>query len=155
MEQKDILKIYNKFNRVQNQYSVVQRSFVFNKDNNTIYPSEMQVLTTLKNNPDYSVSDISESLYISKSAASQLAKKLSIKGYLNKTRDRVNERFVLLEITKAGLELIDDFIKSRTTSFGEMVDEFKSLSESEVSTIYKFLDTLESMFDKKLKKVKT
>ena len=29
MEQKEILKIYNKFNRIHNQYSLVQRNFVF------------------------------------------------------------------------------------------------------------------------------
>ncbi len=151
MDQKEILKIYNKFNRIHNQYSVVQRNFVFNKDGNSIYPSEMQVLTTIKNNPEYSVSDISEALYISKSAASQLVKKLSTKGYINKTRSSVNERFVLLEITKAGLEIIDEFVKNRNTIFGEMVDDFHSFSDKEVSTIYNFLDKLENMFDKKLK----
>lgn len=151
MHKKDILQIYNKFNRIQNQYNVVRRNFVFNKDGNSIYPSEMQVLTIIKNNPKYTVSDISKALYISKSAASQLVKKLSAKGYLNKTRSSVNERFVLLEITKSGLEIIEEFLINRSTTFGEMVEEFNAFSDKEVSTIYNFLNKLENMFDKKLK----
>lgn len=150
MEMKDVLRIYNQYNRIHNQFSVIKRKFIYENNGNPLYPAEMHVLTIISSNPSYTVSDIADALYITRSAASQIVKKLCSKGFLNKSRSRENERVVNLTISESGSDAVSFFMSNQNSAFGEMLAEIKHLSDKEIDIIELFLTKLEKMYDKKL-----
>ncbi len=145
------MRLYNQFNRIHNQFSVVKRKFIYENDGNPLYPAEMHVLTIISSNPTYTISDIAEALYISRSAASQIVKKLTIKEFLIKHRSKDNERVVNLIVSEDGSQAVKYFINNQDSAFREMLKEMDILSDKDIETIELFLTTLEKMYDKKLK----
>ena len=118
-------------------------------DTTKLYPAEMQVLCLIINN-ESTVTDIAATLSITKSAASQLVKRLCSKNMLEKHREEENERTVLLSCTDNGRSAVNDFFNNQTQAFGEMVQAFSTVSSAEMDTIRVFLNRLEIMLDKKL-----
>ncbi len=115
-----------------------------------LYPSEMQVLCLMNTNSELTVTDIALTLSITKSAASQLVKKLCSKNMLQKFRSEENERIVILKITDQGKDAVENFFHNETQAFGELAKEFSSIADHEMETIRMFLSKLEEMLDKKL-----
>jgi DNA-binding MarR family transcriptional regulator len=73
-------------------------------------------LISLKNNPNSTMGDFSESLGLSLSSATQLAERLSGLGYLKRAEDNKDRRMVLLSLTKKGalsLEKIHQSMRGR------------------------------------------
>lgn len=144
------IKLYNQFNRINNKFSLVKRRLVEDSNCDNLYPAEMQVLCLISSNPRFTVTDIATNLCITKSATSQLVKKLCTKGILEKTRLPENERFVFLTITDKGTSIIKNFFENESHAFGELIKDFSGISEDELETVKNFLNRLEKMLDKKL-----
>lgn len=149
MENNEIINVYNQFNRIQNKFDLLKRK-PSDGHCDSLYPAEMQVLCVLYANPEFTITEIASQLYITKSAASQLVKKLYTKEMLQKYRSHNNERVVVLSITEKGKTILDNFFQNETLMFGEMIKEFSSISEDQMNTIKFFLDKVEKMLDKKM-----
>jgi len=150
MNNKKLIELYNQFNKVHNQFTAVKRLLVNTDYEEPLYPAEMQVLCLLETQPEYSISEISKALYMTKSAASQLVSKLCHKGFMLKSRDPNNERFTILSLTDKGHEAVEKFLNSESYTFGEVVHYMKANSDDDINVISDFLTQLEKMFDKKL-----
>lgn len=150
MNSKNVLKIYNQFNRIHSQLSIAKRKLVCNDFSEPIYPAEMQILALLSEHPDYTVSDIASHLFTTKSGASQLVKKLCQKGFLTKKRAPHNERVVLLEHTSMGKKALKKIISNESEALGEVGELLSSLSEKEAKVIQNLFDKLESHLKNKL-----
>lgn len=145
-----LLELYNQFNKIHNQFTAVKRQLVNTDYEEPLYPAEMQVLCLIESHPDYSISDISKSLYMSKSAASQLVSKLCHKNFMEKKRDPTNERFTILELNAKGHEAVAKFLCNESYTFGELIQFMNTYSNNDLDVIGDFLTQLERMFDKKL-----
>ncbi|TYQ17993.1 UNVERIFIED_CONTAM: MarR family transcriptional regulator [Acetivibrio alkalicellulosi] len=150
MDNKDKIKLYNQFNRIHNKFTIIKRKLAGDSNNSYLTPAEMQVLCLIAINPEFTVTDIALQLYITKSAASQLVKKLCSKGMLQKFRSESNERIVILITTDNGKIVIENFFNNESHAFGEMVKDLTSMSTQELDVITVFFDKLEKMFDKKI-----
>lgn len=151
MNNREQQELYNQFIRVHNKYTLVKKrktADVFRNAN--LYPAEVQVLCLFNTQSELTVTDIALKLSITKSAASQLVKKLCSKNMLQKYRSEENERIVILRTTDEGKIAVDNFFHNESHAFGELVKEFSSLSEKDLETIIYFLSKLEEVFDKKL-----
>lgn len=69
---------------------------------------------------------------------------------LHKNRSKENERIVILNITDQGKTAVENLFHNETYAFGELANEFSSISDKELETILLFLNKVEEMFDKKL-----
>ncbi len=150
MDNIKLLKLYNQFNKVHNQFVAVKRNLVNVDYEEHLYPAEMQVLCVMKSNPEYSLSDISKVLYMTKSAASQLIKKLNAKGFVDKYRDPNNERYNIIKLTEKGQEAVNKFLTNESYTMGQLVRFFSSKSETDIQVIEDFLNEVEDIFNKKL-----
>lgn len=151
MENKDLQELYNQFIRVNNKFTTIKKRKTVDVCNNTnLYPSEMQVLCLFITHSELTVTDIAFDLSITKSAASQLVKKLCSKNMLQKYRSEENERIVILKTTAQGMLAVENFFNNSSHAFGELAKEFSLISDKELETILFFLNKLEEMFDKKL-----
>jgi DNA-binding MarR family transcriptional regulator len=149
MKNNDKIELYNQFIRIHNKFALIKRKQIYVSNTANVHPAEMQVLC-LVNSSKLTVTDIASNLSITKSAASQLVKKLCSKNMLQKFRSEENERFVVLKVTDKGKTAVDDFFDNESHVFGEMAKEFSSISNQELKIIGLFLTKLEEMFDKKL-----
>ena len=150
MKKIDQLELYNQFIRIHNKFAVIKRKATCTCNDANLYPAEMQVLCLMNTNSELTVTDIASNLSITKSAASQLVKKLCSKNMLQKYRSKENERIVILNITDQGKTAVENLFHNETYAFGELAKDFSSISEKELETILLFLNKVEEMFDKKL-----
>lgn len=150
MREKDLLSLYNKFLKVHYQLSVLKRLSVVKLKNITIYPVEIQVLALLNTNADLTITEISQELYMTKSGASQIVKKLYRKELITKERHIDNERLVVLKMTKSGTDVLNNYFENNE----ELELFFKNisiLSNPEIESISHFLNILDETYDHKLK----
>ena len=142
--------LYNKFIKVHNQFSAIKRLSVCKFNEMTIYPVEIQVLELINMNIDQTITDIAQQLYMTKSGASQIVKKLYRKELITKERNINNERLVILTMTENGTNVLNTFFKNN-----DEVDLFfknvSSLSNPEIETINQFLSQMDNMYEKKLR----
>ena len=150
MKNKEQMELYNQFIRIHNKFTIIKKKNVEVCNNINLYPAEMQVLCLVNTNSELTITEIASILSITKSAASQLVKKLCSKNMLLKYRNKDNERIVILKTTEQGKITVENFFNNETQVFGEMVKEFSSISDTELETIHLFLRKLEEMMDKKL-----
>ena len=68
------------------------------------YPQYL-ALVTLSSKDDQTVSELGEKLHLESNTLTPLIKRLEAAGYVNRTRDKNDERVVRLTLTKAGSSL--------------------------------------------------
>jgi DNA-binding MarR family transcriptional regulator len=151
MNQDDIARLFNQFTRIHNQFSVVKRNQVCLVGDDTLHPAEMHMLVLLKSHPGYTVSEAASDLYITRSAASQIVKKLFRKLLISKKRSPEEERSVHLFLTEEGEAAVEKFLGIESASFREIAELMDSSTPEELAAVRKFLDTLEELFDRKLR----
>lgn len=151
MKNRDQQELYNHFIRIHNKFSVIKKRNTVDICNDAnLYPAEMQVLCLFNTHTELTVTDIALKLFITKSAASQLVKKLCSKNMLHKYRSEENERTVILKTTDLGNLAVENFFNNETHAFKELTKGLASISDKELGTILSFFSILEEMFDKKL-----
>lgn len=150
MEHRDFLDLMNQFVRIHNQFAAIKRTQVFTYDGENHFPAEMHVLTLLSRNPQLTISEIADSLYVTRSAASQMVKKLNVKGLITKQRNPENERIVNLQLSPKGSAALQVFIRFDSEAFLRFYRELSGTSAEEQAVVKKFLNILEAMFAQKL-----
>lgn len=144
------LRLITRFNRIHNLYGSVKKSLTIDCSGIELYPAEMHVLIAVASNPDCSVSELSEMLSITRSAASQLIKKTTAKGLLIKKRDVENERSVHLSITDEGMNAVREFTEREESLFGEFLGQMQAWPDGDIKAVDQFLSMLEEMFIRKI-----
>ncbi len=150
MKQIPTTDLYNLFVRIHNKYMLIKKHFCDTSTAVTVYPAELQVLTLLSTEREETVSSISEQLSITRSAASQLVKKLCAKGLLTKNRQVDNERVVSLRITETGAQVVTHFFGSQSDFGQELAKTVSGFSPKELAVVVSFFQKLEEQFNRKL-----
>lgn len=119
-------------------------------DSVQVYPAELQVLSLLSAESEETVSSIAAQLSITRSAASQLVKKLCGKGLLEKKRPVENERVVSLRITDEGMQVLKNFFGSETGFGQELEKTLSGFSPRDLVVVAAFFTKLEEQFNRKL-----
>ena len=73
----------------------------------TLYPSEIHMISTVATAGDVSITDLAEKFGNTKGAASQMVAKLVKRGFLEKSRDPVKKSRVLVTATPKGVRAHD------------------------------------------------
>ena len=135
---------------MQIQVSALKRVSIFKLNDISIYPIEMQVLNLIFKNSGISITGIAEKLYITKSAVSQIVKKLYRKELLTKIRDINNERQVVLKMTENGTDILNNYFKNND-ELDLFLKNISTLSSPEIETISNFLNIMNDTYEHKLK----
>jgi DNA-binding MarR family transcriptional regulator len=150
MDLSGFIRLFNQYNRIHNQFTAVKRKMVCDYRGESLYPTELHVLTFLRDRPQATVTDIASFLYSTTSAASQMMKKLSQKKFIKKRRSAEEERVVVLSLTEKGVKAVRDFIDLESAMFRDIWDYLNGMSERQIQVIRRFLNTLEESFARKL-----
>ena len=102
---------------------------------------EVHTLLRVAEKPGITVSEISEQTYRTKSAVSQIIKRLETMGYVERRCNRDDRRLMQLYPTEAGIELNTAHLRYDSVEVKETFDELmKVCSEEELEAFFKVVD---------------
>lgn len=152
MKKVDKFELYNLFIRVHNKYTLIRKHFSETSDSVRVYPAELQVLSLLSAGDEETVGSIAAQLSITRSAASQLVKKLCGKRLLVKVRQIEDERVVPLRITDTGAQVVRNFFGSQSGFGQELEKTLSGFSPRDLVVVAAFFTKLEEQFNRKLER---
>ena len=87
--------------------------------------SEYLILSELQKKGPIGINEIAHQLLLNISTASRQVSNLETKAYIKRYPDANNGRISLIEITGAGLEVLERVQKARRTVYGEILKDWK------------------------------
>ncbi len=112
----------------------------------TLYQAESYIVHAIGNNPGITVTDLAEKLDKTKSACSQLLRKLIHKGFVLQKRNDFNLREYLLYLTDAGQGIYDGHIKVNEFCIARSMDMVSQFSDDQLSDFIKILQSINESF---------
>ncbi len=113
-----LFKLLNLFKEMENtQFEI--------SDNITVYPGEIHMISAIAKSNGINVTEVATRLDISKSAASQMIKKLVRKGLIEKAHTQQNNKEIRLLLTREGKTVYDFAEKSHL----ELKEKFFSFAQ--------------------------
>ncbi len=93
------------FIRVVNQYNSLERLPVKQGAKLDLYHSERHMLAQIADHPNLNVSQLADTVGVTKGAISQVVKKLEAKGVVQRYKKSSNDKEVFVELTRTGMDL--------------------------------------------------
>ena len=98
-----------------------------------LYQAEAYIVHEIGNTPKITVTELSEKLNKTKSAVSQMVKRLMDKGLVEQTRDTENRRIYHLTLTKDGGKVYNDHIEFNRVCQKITFDMLSGFSDEELA----------------------
>ncbi len=136
----------NRWMRVINSFTMIENSPRDFGSGERLYPSEIHTIEAIGRNQGTNVTQLAETMGVSKAAISQIVRKLEKKKYVQKYKGQENQREVLLRLLKRGKTVfvghrrfhgvVDSGIVERINSMTREEYEFfeRVMSEMEIYT---------------------
>lgn len=105
-----------------------------------LYSSEIHTITTIKDNPNINLTDLSLHLGVTKSATSKFISKLLKKEYITKTKSINNKKEVLFQLTQKGELAAIGHKKYSQNIFEDIYKNLNNLSDENLEVISQFLN---------------
>ena len=139
-----LFKLLNLFKEMENtQFKI--------SDNITVFPGEIHMISAIATSNGINVTEVAARLDISKSAASQMIKKLVRKGLIEKAHTEQNNKEIRLLLTREGktaldivekrhLELKEKFFSFAPTFSDEKWQNYRDFLSKMIDVIKEILD---------------
>lgn len=95
------------FDRIFMKYHIIEKKPYDIGDGNKLFAAQMNMIEAIDKNFGKTVTTLSEYFMISKGAVSQIVTKLSINGYISKTKKEDNDREIILTLTDKGRKVLE------------------------------------------------
>ena len=146
MDQERLLALLESFIRINNKYNIVDKKPLDYGTGDLIYPSEIHLLNAADKKHGENITELGNSLGISKSAASQTVSKLVRKGFCRKVKLE-NQKNIYLELTRKGENAVKGFKEYKSALFADMVKAFEDSSDRNVKLIEELFRQIEALMD--------
>lgn len=144
--EKKFQEILELFYRILNKIERIEKSPHKLWGNYKLYRAEALVLEIVALYPSYNITEIASKLGITKGAISQVAKRLKMKGLVEKIKSEGNEKNIFLRLTEKGKKAFETYKNFRNTYFNEIINLFNSLNEEKIE----FLELIFRKIDESL-----
>ncbi len=115
----------------------------------TLHPSEINILFLIHNNPNITLTIVAKKLGVTKSAISQALDKLEKKGCIVKEKKKDNKKTKILILTDKAEKAVLKYEEYKDFIFKELIEHYHNLSEEKLEFLYKVLEEVSNLFDKK------
>ena len=119
-----------------------------------LYPSEIHTMVAIAKYQGMNISELGKRIGITKSAASQVIKKLEKKGMIHKGFGPENQKSILITLTDDGREVVSHFESSQDEVFQLLMDSFLQLDDEKIEFARELFAMIEKNLDYKLEKYK-
>lgn len=103
---------------------------------------QFNALLALRDNPNITMGDLCDKLFLACSTATDLVDRMEKNGFLERKRDSQDRRVIRLSISERGKEVISEVIAARRRYVSSILEK---LSEEEISQLEQSLDKLHSL----------
>lgn len=132
-----IIDLFAEMQDVENVYDRKSRSY--GDVEGTYTPAEAFLLKYLFEHESVSMSEVAKKMYKSKSAVSQMVKKIEAKDLIKINKNNVDQRNTDIQVTNKGEQLYEAH-KQVNIEYAEKLENYLSVfTEEEMKTIMKFL----------------
>lgn len=141
-------KIVELFLRVHNKFDLLESEARDFGTGDLLYSTEIHTIVAIAEKPAINLTQLAESLGVSKSAVSKFVKKLLRKGYVLKSRPIDNQKEVIFNLTDKGKIAFKGHEEFSHKIFGSIYDILENIEGREIIIIENFLEKLNEALDK-------
>jgi DNA-binding MarR family transcriptional regulator len=128
--------------RVNNKLNLISREARDFGSGDLLYSTEIHTIVAIGKTPGTNLTQLAETLGVSKSAASKFIKKLIAKHYIIKSRPVDNQREVIFNLTDKGKIAFQGHERFSSETFKRVYSILEDSKEREIVTIENFLEKL-------------
>lgn len=133
------LNLFKRFLDEKHETTVVHQHYLNTMreyaPNTNLYMREIHFLTAIDPGTSVSVSELAEKMEVTLGAASQMASKLEIKGFLYRTPDPADKRRTMVSLTEAGERMYAEHLEYDRDSLKRIERMFQDYSDEEMERI--------------------
>jgi len=111
-----------------------------------LYRFELHTIDAIYKNPNITVSELSENLFVTKGAISQIITKLIKKGFITRVKDPISNKKIFLTLTQKGTFIAEKHIEFHKKMMLEMAKSFGKEQKENTTLLLNFLKSLDSKF---------
>lgn len=140
-------QIINTLLKISNKLSFISKQAKDYGTGETLFPSEIHTIVAIDKNPGLNLTELSETLGVSKSATSKFIKKISQSGYIIKSKATNNRRDVIFNLTQKGKIASKGHEDFSHTKLAKMYNSIKNSSNNDIKIINEFLSGFFNQLD--------
>lgn len=144
------MEIMELFIRMVRKYNNLEKTPVTLRSKHALYHSERHMLDNIGDHPGMNVTEFANVLGVTKGAVSQVVKKLEAKGAVRRSGG-INEKEVILELTKTGQEIYARHKRTNAETIGPLVEELKSYPDDKIEFLLKMFRWLDEFLGRSRK----
>ncbi len=141
-EMKRYQKLLESFFRIVNHYSIIERSPKKYGTDELFHKLEIHTIHAIGENPGINVTELARWHGITKSAVSQVVKKLEKRGLIYRYNAPDNAKEVLFKLTEKGKEPYEGHKKLHAKIDKSLVEKIAALPEDKYQFLLDFFDML-------------
>jgi DNA-binding MarR family transcriptional regulator len=132
-----------KFQRVINRFGEIDKKPRDFGTGDKLFPSEIHTIAAIGEHPSINVTDLSIEMGVTKSAISQIVKKLEAKKYVRRYKEKDNNKEVLLDLLEKGKMAFWGHRSYHLTMDKPIIDLMGSATKGQMQFFLYFLDELD------------
>lgn len=146
--------LMEKFLRVLNKYSAIEKIPMDFGIGERLYPSEIHTIESIGKNQEINVTGLADVMGITKGAVSQMIGKLIQKGLVIKSKDPFNDKEVRLGLTPRGWSAFAGHEKFHSSIYEDIINNFSNISSEHIDLFQGVLNKIETHMDDYMKLAK-
>lgn len=147
-QEKNIQVLVEQFMRIINKYNVLQKKPYDFGVGEKLHPSEIHTVSAIAGVGMINVTELAGMLGITKGAVSQMASRLEKKGLVRKSRDRSNDKEVLLGLTRRGIKAHEGHVRFHGGMYGDFIAMMEKTSPEQSKFFGDVLSRIEYHLDR-------
>ncbi|QTA89119.1 MarR family winged helix-turn-helix transcriptional regulator [Desulfonema magnum] len=147
----DLIKvIIRQLLRVLNKYSRVEELPIRVDEDVEITTREIHTIQAIGENEHINITGVAAHFGVTKSAASQIVRKLADKGFVKKEYAAYSNKELQLSLTKLGWLAFHAHDRFHGKDMGRIIERLSVFSLSQIATISVLLDVIENVMNERL-----
>ncbi|MDV2480707.1 winged helix DNA-binding protein [Methanoculleus sp. Wushi-C6] len=146
-ERTDLLRLSEAWIRVLNKMNAHEKSPRDFGSGDLLYCSEIHTIMAIGKNPDINLTNLSRLLGISRSAITQMIRRLAAKDLVVKQKDPANAKEVLVRLTPHGTVAYLGHEQHHAKIYAQVHRRLGDPSDAEIDLILRFLTAIEDAVD--------
>jgi DNA-binding MarR family transcriptional regulator len=147
-QEKKMQVLVEQFLRIINKYNALQKKPYDFGIGERLHPAEIHTVSAIAGAGTVNVTELAGKLGVTKGAVSQMVSRLEKKGLVRKSRDRANDKEVLLDLTRRGKKAHEGHARFHGGMYGEFTAMMESMSPEQAMLFGDVLGRIEFYFDR-------
>jgi DNA-binding MarR family transcriptional regulator len=145
-----INEVFSRTHRIFYLRSLLEEKPICFAEGVKLTPKEIHTIETIGNHKNINIKEVGDHFGVTKSAASQMVKKLAQKGFVKKVNPPDNNKELQLTLTELGKRAFCVHKKFHAVHANDMLEKLSNFSEEEITATAKVLKAIEDTVRKRL-----